>query len=110
VDIARELACATEDVLGDLLGNADPSSRVLKGHGGGRVATDHLSKVLDLASKTVIGWQWGSPDLTVNLNSSSRWAGGTERTVKVESAVLTHKRLSLREWSCKAAPRRPERS
>jgi hypothetical protein len=110
VDIARELACATEDDLGDLLGNADPSSRVLEGHGGGGVATDHLPKVLDFASKTVIGWQWGSQDLTINLNSSGRWAGGTERTVKVESAVLTYKRESLREWTFIAAPRRPERS
>jgi hypothetical protein len=110
VDIGREIPCATGDVVGDLLSNADPSSRILKGYGGGRLAKDHLAEVLDLEPKAVIGWQLNGPDLTVNLNPSSCWAGSTERAVKLKRAVLTHKREALREWTGKAAPRRPERS
>jgi hypothetical protein len=58
MDIGRGLTTnGTWDTFDDLLGNADPSSRIAKRHGGSRAAEDYLPEVLDLSSEAVVGWK-----------------------------------------------------
>jgi hypothetical protein len=45
------------DVFDDLLGNADPSSRITKRYGGSRAAEDYLPEVFDLSSEAIVGWK-----------------------------------------------------
>jgi hypothetical protein len=47
----------TWDVFDDPLGNADPSSRITKRHGGSRAAQDYLPEVFDLSSEAIVGWK-----------------------------------------------------
>ena len=45
----------TWDVFDDLLGNADPSSRITKRYSGSRAAEDYLPEMLNLSSEAVVG-------------------------------------------------------
>jgi hypothetical protein len=47
----------TWDAFDDLLGNADPSSRITKRNRGSRAAEDYLAEVFDLSSEAVVGWE-----------------------------------------------------